>query len=736
MLKKLRSSIAYKAFTIGLLAMLCIIVPLFFTASKSLEELGRYASSVNQKHIKELSESYLKEITLERARNYDQFFSKVQTVSSMIARQAATIYCNQDRFSSNPLKEALFTKQASNSIFYTQKSEPVITAYFGGQEITPEIRNELLAITHLEPLMVKAKQAVPECLASHIITVSGIGTYYTTNPDAYQAIFELPNPADFDIRDGEPVTMFSGMDAGEATARWTNIYKDDVIDGLMMTASCPVYDAKKRFVGITGMDIPLATIIDRLTGPTSFFTRPGSGPLFAFLLGRDGRIIAFPDEYLGLFGLRVDASSFKNSSDILNYSLVDSSIGEVQDASAEISNSSQGLIKMTLADEGYVLTFCRLATIGWRIVIVTREGDLISSVHRTEAEMKRILNLVWLSFIKYSGVIIIIGILFVLQIIRRFIAPIRELTRTTQNVARGDLSAQEESDQPSAAERLDEIGTLTRSFAIMVRQLKHSASVEKQYQETLEAEIRQRTSDLDRTNKELMDIKAGLEALVALRTEELKQLNEYLILAEERERKAIAADLHDSVAQNLGISVSKLKTMIMKDEPIVPEHLLEIQDILESAIRESRLLIYQLRPPILEDFDFEIALGWLIEETNTKRGMEITYINNLEKETCFGETTKVGLYRIVSELITNIIKHSGTRKAEIEISDSNEFIHLRVKDRGKGFEPSTINRDIPTGFGLFSILERVRHLGGSADILSHPGKGTTITLIVPARSGF
>ncbi|MCP4719647.1 MAG: hypothetical protein GY860_09345, partial [Desulfobacteraceae bacterium] len=176
----------------------------------------------------------------------------------------------------------------------------------------------------------------------------------------------------------------------------------------------------------------------------------------------------------------------------------------------------------------------------------------------------------------------------------------------------------------------------------------------------------------------------------------------------------------DSLAQTLAIGISKIKNITEPDTPINPEDLLEIQGVLEQAIIEIRSLIYKLSPPILDDFDIDIAIGFLVEETNEQHHTNFTYINNLEEPIDLKEALKVTLYRATGELISNILEHAKTQTAEFEISATLDNLYIRVEDEGCGMEVKRIEEIKGCGFGLYRIMERMENFDGRLDIFSKP----------------
>lgn len=215
------------------------------------------------------------------------------------------------------------------------------------------------------------------------------------------------------------------------------------------------------------------------------------------------------------------------------------------------------------------------------------------------------------------------------------------------------------------------------------------------------------------------------------RTTELKRLNDHLVFLEDSERKNLASELHDSVAQSLAMAVSTIKTINETDSGYGKEALPTVQKNIENAIKEVRILIQRLHPQILEDFNIDIVIGCLIEAVNEKEQIQITYINNLTESVTLAEATKMTVYRAINELISNILRHSDASAAEIELTKINNSIRISVEDNGKGFEFNTYHQKNYCGFGLYSLSERIKNMCGKLIIDSSLGKGTKVIMIVP-----
>jgi signal transduction histidine kinase len=210
---------------------------------------------------------------------------------------------------------------------------------------------------------------------------------------------------------------------------------------------------------------------------------------------------------------------------------------------------------------------------------------------------------------------------------------------------------------------------------------------------------------------------------------QLRKMSSQLTRTEERERKAIADNLHDSVTQSLAMTIAKLKSIKGSNRDEIFLKIDETRKILEESLAGIRSLTFQLSSPILYDVGLEAALQWLCEEFFQKYGLPVKFIHSPHPFTIPDDTTKITLYRVSQEILMNIIKHSQAKKAIVIVSCRDRHLTIRIEDDGIGFESSGLNRK--SGFGLFSISERMNALDGSIQIDSSPGKGTRIQIQAP-----
>jgi PAS domain S-box-containing protein len=218
--------------------------------------------------------------------------------------------------------------------------------------------------------------------------------------------------------------------------------------------------------------------------------------------------------------------------------------------------------------------------------------------------------------------------------------------------------------------------------------------------------------------------------------EQLKSLASQLTLAEERERRRIATELHDEISQSLFISKMKLESL-HKSAPgkDFNETLEDISNSLGRIIAAMRSLTFDLSSPILYEFGFEEAVAeWLNEQVEKKHGIK-TELEDDGSPKQLDDDIRVLLFRNVRELLINAIKHAKAKKIKVSIRKVDSRIRVAVEDDGVGFDYAKAGSMVTDkeAFGLFSIRERLEHFGGNLDIDSAPGCGCRVTITSPLR---
>jgi PAS domain S-box-containing protein len=226
---------------------------------------------------------------------------------------------------------------------------------------------------------------------------------------------------------------------------------------------------------------------------------------------------------------------------------------------------------------------------------------------------------------------------------------------------------------------------------------------------------------------------AELESRVRERTEQLSSLTAELSLAEERERRRIATELHDQVGQNLIMSKIRLDSLSL-DLPAgdFEASLDDIKKQITRALEDIRSLTVQLSPPLLYEVGFEAAVEWLGEEFEEKYGFQVEFQEDGKRKS-LDEETGVALYQMVRELLVNVAKHASAKKVGISVEKVSGRIRISVVDDGKGFDVLNGMQRRKRGFGLFNIRQRIEHMGGKLEVESSIGEGARVTLVLPLR---
>lgn len=242
-------------------------------------------------------------------------------------------------------------------------------------------------------------------------------------------------------------------------------------------------------------------------------------------------------------------------------------------------------------------------------------------------------------------------------------------------------------------------------------------------------------SDSKKAEQEIKLANIKLEHLLKEATKrktELEKLSNDLVVVEERERKKFSRELHDSLGQvlttlkiNLDLSDATMQEDILKSK----EYIEECRNLVDEAVREVKQISYDLRPSVLDDFGLNAALR--LQASQFQKRVGIPTILNLEVEDRrFDPTIETVIYRIVQEILTNIVKHSQATQVSIQLFKRDNVLALTVSDNGIGFDMDKLSKreEQEAHFGLRNIQERVEFLGGKLYIDSTMGKGTEISV--------
>jgi PAS domain S-box-containing protein len=201
-------------------------------------------------------------------------------------------------------------------------------------------------------------------------------------------------------------------------------------------------------------------------------------------------------------------------------------------------------------------------------------------------------------------------------------------------------------------------------------------------------------------------------------------------VTEERERRRIAIDLHDRIGQGLALAQIKLTSVREASADAVRGAIDEAIALLSQSIGDTRSLTFELSPPVLYDLGLREALNWLSEDIEQRHGIRIEIDDDAEDKP-LDDMTSAFTFRAVRELLMNVIKHAKSPTATVTLHRRGASLAVDVSDQGVGFVPDSAA--VRAGFGLMSVREQLRRLGGTVTIQTSPMEGTKVSLNVPLK---
>jgi signal transduction histidine kinase len=236
------------------------------------------------------------------------------------------------------------------------------------------------------------------------------------------------------------------------------------------------------------------------------------------------------------------------------------------------------------------------------------------------------------------------------------------------------------------------------------------------------------TADLFGARDAVLALGIARQAAVAIENARLHERARQAAILEERQR--LARELHDSVTQALyGISLyAEAAGRALADGDTAPAaaNVREISTTTREALAETRLLLFELRPPLLEEQGLGAALRTRLQAVEARAGLEVTF--HCQGEERLPPDQEAELFRLSQEALNNVLKHAHARHVQVDLDLTANPVVLEVADDGVGFDPSVNGAG---GFGLPGMRERAERLGGTLSVTSAPGAGSRVRVEVP-----
>jgi signal transduction histidine kinase len=246
-------------------------------------------------------------------------------------------------------------------------------------------------------------------------------------------------------------------------------------------------------------------------------------------------------------------------------------------------------------------------------------------------------------------------------------------------------------------------------------------------------EIRDHLRQREAAEQALQRAHDVLETQVEQRTEALRVLSSRLMRIQDEERRRIARELHDSLGQYLAAAKINLDVLAKEKQNGTAVYLRDATQLIDRAIADTRTLSHLLHPPLLDEAGFGTAAKWFVEGFGSRSKITTTLemppnLHRLPSE------IETALFRILQEALTNVHRHSRSKKVEIRLVFDESSVSLTVEDHGKGISGEVLARFAESGtnvgVGLAGMRERAKELGGTLEV--HSGKkGTRLHVVIP-----
>lgn len=337
-----------------------------------------------------------------------------------------------------------------------------------------------------------------------------------------------------------------------------------------------------------------------------------------------------------------------------------------------------------LNKQPWLWAYAPVNPMGWAVVVGFPTATAFPPV--PEIVMRSLLLLAFMVFLA-----LVVAVYFS----QRLSEPLRDFTDRALSISEGDFN------QDMNVQGSEEIMQLSKAFNIMSEKLS-------QHMQRLAAAKEEKLREAKR-----------LQYLLA-RT----------ISLQENERRRIASDLHDGTSQLILGSLYETEAaieMISSHPEMAKKKLSSVEDLLEQTSAEMRRVIYDLRPPLLDDMGFAAALERYISRYEETTGIQVIFNYGYgEGKIGISQETDLALYRIAQEALNNIQKHSQSQEARVRLEVSGDHIIMVIRDEGIGFETRKYLKGSSERLGLKGMIERAESVGANLEITSEPGRGTVV----------
>lgn len=317
---------------------------------------------------------------------------------------------------------------------------------------------------------------------------------------------------------------------------------------------------------------------------------------------------------------------------------------------------------------------------------------------RTQSEDVRVVGAKLLRALLVEALITALAVAVGIFTAKRITQPLQEILQATERITAGEFN------QPVIIRSHDELHLVGSAINHMMSTIKLNIA------------------ELAEAKQELAGRTRNLQALLRSRFD-----------AQEAERARIASELHDGAVQQIVAAhyeIESLRRHVRESSPEAGERIDHIQRVLDQCIRETRAIVYDLRPPTLAYLGLVPAVERLVQEQERVFGIK-GYVETVHEARRLGPDRELGVFRIVQEALQNVQRHARASEVVVWFQFGVSDLSVTVRDNGKGFSYSSLRHLPGSHLGILNMRERAENLGGYFSVDSTPGAGTTVVAVIP-----
>jgi signal transduction histidine kinase len=707
----------------------------------SVRTTGYDAQQITATALSTQSEKFLLQLTEEAAGKNDMMFDKIQKDASNLAAYAANIFDNPEAFAREnywKFDDRVFIGEHGQHMNSMNDTSSLFIP--NHVAITDDLKKRVELSAYLDYAFPKFLENEPNAVAVYMIGPEGESRYYPN--------IGLGDIAPPDLRVTEEIfyTIADPKNNPEKKVVWAPVYDDPAAQGLMITASAPIY-TKEGFLGVLGIDLTLNIITKNIEKYNPIENS------YSFIIDKEGHAIALPDKaYEDILGrTRISGEFGVNLDNITN---------EFGSVIKEMKEGSRGFQNISVGNKELYIAYAPLKSTGFSLGIVAEKSVMLKSASDlqkvTEASGQR---MIYLYILPIGLFIIVVAWILGFLYVRRIVNPIQRLTEIVKEVSKGNL------DIEIIVKSKDEIGELASAFSQMTADLKKYQKQIKRHEEELEQIVSERTDELNKKVKELEENRSAILNMM----EDAEEANKELRKTHEKLKKALDEMKNVDVKKDEFISITahEFKTpltaihgfsQLLQNEKIDSESRQKYLKIMKGETERLTKLVTDILDLSRIDLgtfkidfqDFDIRK--FVEDVNSEirillaeRGLK--YSCSIAKdvpETIVTDPER--LMQILINLLTNAVKYTPKGSVELNVSKEGDNLHFIVKDTGIGIakkefsklfhrfyqiDSSYTRAQKGSGLGLAVCKELVENMGGKIWINSESGKGSTFHFTLP-----